>query len=304
MNRRVLVRVLVVALLAALAGCSAAGSLSMEPVDSDEELASLASVEPDDVGYPSDNPEPIVVGAIENTTATVNATEPPVDIGTPVSYGESYYTLSRQQTGERTEQEFVLELENATSITGPTVQFEELPEIDKRAIRVMVDQIRSQDGDEENPDTFYPWEELNQSVLAGPQQYDGVVYQGETYALGVAERRSVTVYRYEYTATEIAASASEYADLLRQEASFELDSLSGDQSDIVDEAANGTYNADSTDDNAFDTLVDQFLAHEAVKDERDRAKWLVEHDGQLYLATLSFSQFAEEDDVETLSIGE
>jgi len=76
--------------------------------------------------------------------------------------------------------------------------------------------------------------------------------------------------------------------------SAQLDSLSGDEQDIVDEAADGTFYADSSDNDAFDSLVDRFLAHEATETDDSQGKWLVRYDGQLYVADLEYRQYADD----------
>lgn len=299
MQRQMLYALVGLAVLASLAGCSAAGSLSMDPVDDDEELAELTSRSPEETGYPDEEARAIVERALENGTATANGTEPPVSEGLPVAAGGSYYDLGWEIVDSHTEYDvgFMMDI-NATDVSGETIPVEELPEPDRRAVQELIDEMETRqpeprEGFEVETGARYTDAAVRESVLVESQTYNGVVSEGETYRIRV-ESRSVTVNTYEYSATTVAANTSAYAAQLRQSYDFTLNSLSGDERDIVDEAANGTYYADSTDDDAFDSLVDRFIAHDALERDRD-GKWLVRYDGQLYVATMDYSQFVEDE---------
>lgn len=309
MNRQVLGRVLVVALLAAFAGCSAAGSLSMEPVESDEQLGEMASTPPEQAGYPEEDVRRTVHEAVENGTATVNGTEPPIDDGVVISYDGGYYDLSQTVVDSHTKREVVVEIDvNATEVSGSTIQFDDLPAQDRQVVQELLDRTqredhRLEDGYDIGTVEIYGERDVEESVLAGGQEYDAVVHEGTAYPVNVKRSSAVTVNSYEYTATELAGSTEAYADLLRETAVVSLDSLPDDQADIVEEAANGSYYAEDTDDDAFDALVDRFLEQTAVERTEYDAAWLVEYEGQLYVAELEYDRFVEGDpELETISL--
>jgi hypothetical protein len=309
MNRRVLARVLVVALLAMLAGCSATGSLSMEPIESDEQLVDIATTTPANAGHGTETVEKTIEQAIANETATINGTEPPIGDGVVISSDSGYYALSQTITETQTKHEVVVVIDvNATTVSGETITFDALSSQDRKTVAGLLERTETENHELEDGYDIgiverYGKSDIDESVFVTSQEYDAVVHDGETYPIMVKRTTEITVHSYEYTATEIAATTEAYADILRETALFSLNSLPENQIDILDEAANGSYYADDTDDDAFDALVDRFLEQTAVKRTEYDAAWLVEYDGQRYIAELEYDRFVEGDpEVDTVSL--
>lgn len=299
MHRKRLYALLALGILATLAGCSAEGSLSMEPVEDDERLAELASRSAGDI-YHEDG-QSVVRGAIDNETATANGTDPPIGTGLPFSVDGSYYNLDWEIVESDTEWRVGIGIDiNATNVSGETISVAELPERDRQVVTRLLNEMEREQpepepGFEFGIGTRYTDAERSESVLLDPQEYDGVVYEGEVYPISVEEPRQITVNTYEYSATKVADDTEEYATHLREAYGFTLDSVSDGEQSILDEAANGSYYAENEDDEAFESLVDRFLEHNAVVRDEGSGKWLVRYNGTLYLARVDYSQFVDDD---------
>lgn len=297
MRARTVLAVALLAGLAGLAGCSAAGSLSMTPVDGSE-LADEASRElPSD---PDAGPDRAVVrDAIRNGSATANGTDPSVDRGLPYVYDGGYYDLTREVVGEQPGYETAIEVDlNATEVDGETIDYRDLPAVDRERLGPLLeaDLEPREPGYDVGLRAVYSTGEAESSVLVPDQVYEGIVYEGETYGMGVDEPENVTLQTYRYESTVVAESAAAYAEQLRDRYEFELSGLSDGEREVVSEAAGGSYYADSDDDEAFASLVDRFRARGAVSEDReyDRGNWLVRYEGQRYWAQLEYSAFADD----------
>lgn len=297
--RRHVLAVALLAVLALLAGCSAAGSLELHPVD-DASLAERASRDvPDDgiAGPDSErSPGAVVRSAVENGSTTVTGLSPPVTRGLPFAYRGAYYALSHAAVSEQSATVVGVAVDyNASNATGTAVPYSDLPEPDREALGAL---LPPRDGHRE-PGTdvgvgaTYTEAELNQSVLAPAQEYDAVLYEGERYPVTVEDPREATVTTYRYTATRVAPNASAYAAHLREAYAFTLEGLPDAQQSVVEAATKGTYYADSTDDDAFVAVVDRFRAHDAVAADGESGTWVVRYRGTLYVAELRYGAFDE-----------
>lgn len=297
MQRRHLLAAVLLVAMALLAGCSSAGSLDMRPVN-DTVLADQASRRPGPA-EPGEPPRwPVAADAIEDGTATVNDTHPPIDGGLPFRDEGRYYTLSREVVATHTETRVAVAIDyNATNTSGDAIAYSELPPVDRALLDAVIppaEDTRVTDGPDMGVGARYTAAELNASVLAPTQEYHIVTFQGTRYRVTLEDTRPITVHTYRYTATEIASSPAAYATYLREQYAFELADLPPAQADVIAEAIEeGGYYAESTDDTAFAAVVDRFRAHDAIAEDSGTGTWLVRYRGQLYLVDLRYGAFID-----------
>lgn len=297
-TRRTLRALCVFALLLPVAGCSAAGSLDMTAVDDAGLAAEASRTLPE-----SDDPEAVdrrklVRDAVENGSATANATSPPVDPdGLPYAVDGAYHRLSVEPVGTHTEWRVSAKVDYNGSADGPAVAYADLPPAD----RALLDELlppetdRATDGYDRGTSARYTDAELNASVLHSGE-YAAVRYGGERYPVAT-ESRTVTVTTYRYAATEVAPNAAAYAESLRGTYLFTLPAgdLSSAEREVVAEGVNDTYYADSDDDDAFRSVMERFRAHEAVRSDEFAGSWVVRYDGTTYWADLRYEGFDVDD---------
>jgi hypothetical protein len=295
MDRRKLLGAGLLALLALTAGCSADGSLSMRPVD-EGELAAQASAE-----LPEDRVGDRAVAreAIVNGTATVVDERPPVDEQFPFRHRGKFYAVNYTESGTEPGWDVNVRIDyNASDIEGEVVAYEDLPEIDQRALASLVEHSdrfdeQLQPGYDFGAGETYDTEEANASALVGGQQYDALSYDGETYPISVTvEETTLTVYRYE--ATVVANSSGTYARQLRERHEFELTNLSDAERGVVDDALNDTTYMESADNEGFASLVDRFRAQRSVSETEYRGSYVVRYEGQLYWAEMSYGSYVDD----------
>ena len=298
-TRRALRTLCVLALLLPVAGCSAAGSLDMTAVN-DTRLASEASralPEADDAGA-VDRRE-LVVGAVTNGSATANGTSPPVGTdGLPYAVDGAYYDLSAEPVGNHTAWAVDAKVDYNGSTTGPVVDYGDLPPADRALVDTLLPPRtdRRVPGYEFGAGARYTAAEAAASALRSGE-YTAVRYEGKSYPVAVDSER-VTVTTYRYTAAEVAPSADAYAASLRESYLFTLPTadLSSAEREVLAGATEATYYAESTDDEAFRSVLGRFRSHEAVRSDEYAGSWVVRYDGTVYWADLRYDGFAGEED--------
>ncbi len=298
MDRRRLLGLLALAVLASIAGCSAAGSLSMEPVD-DAELADEASRAGSDLDpAPRDgerSPRDIATTAITNGTTDVIADRPPLDADLPVEFEGAYYALSHRVVDTQSAWRVTIAIDyNGTDPDGRAIDVAALPAPDREALAGVLPPRRPPrtDGPDFGVGAIYTPEELNESALAGGSEYDVVVFEGERYPIQVESPEAVTLQTYRYDATKVAPNASAYAAQLREAYAFDLGELPPDERAIVSEAvAEGSYYAESEDDSAFRSLSERIRSHEAITRGETSGTWLARYEGELYVLEMHFGRF-------------
>jgi hypothetical protein len=284
--------------LVALAGCSATGSLSMETANN-AEIAEAAS-RPAVVDSPAPDDRRVVREAIENRSGTATATEPPVQRGLPLAYEGSYYEIDWNATGTEPGTAFAVGVDlNGTAPADETVRFEELSERDRRLlgnllIAMSEREPRLNPGPEIAIPEEYTMSETNESVLLSGE-YSAVRYNGTVYPFVLEERREETLTRYRYTVDRVADSTSAYAQQLRDEHLFTLSGLSEGERSVMNEAIDGVYYAEDTDDESFRSIMDQFSAESAIEAGSYDGTWLVRYDGKVYTADLSYGGFDQDE---------
>ncbi|QLG29179.1 hypothetical protein HUG10_17310 [Halorarum halophilum] len=296
MHPRVPLLLLALALLVPLAGCSAAGSLDMTAVN-DVELAehasrSLPTTEDPEVA----ERRALVLGATRNGSATGNGTSPPVDPdGLPFAVGGAYYDLSAEAVGNHTETRVNIEVDYNGTVEGDAVAYEDLPPADRELVDAVLPP--RYDGRTEGYDmgasARYTDDEIAASVLL-EGDYDAIMFDGERYPVSVRDDGQVTVTEYRYTATEVASSASAYAADLRESKLFTLSGLSDAEREVVTGAVEETYYAESTDDEAFRSVLGRFWSQEAVRSDEYSGSWVVRYEGTVYWADVHYDGFDRE----------
>lgn len=296
MNPRVPLLLVALALLVGLAGCSAAGSIDMTPA-TDVELADHASR-----SLPAETPDTadrheLVRDAVADGSATANGTSPPVDPdGLPFAVDGAYYDLSVEGVGNHSETRVSVDIDYNGTTDGEAVAYEDLPPADRDLVDAVLPPRtdRRTDGYDAGAGARYSDDEVAASVLLDGE-YDAVRFRGERYPIRVHDGGPVVVAQYRYTATEVAPSASAYGADLRESKLFTLSGLSKSEREVVTEATDGIYYADSTDDEAFQSVLDRFRGHEAVESDEYAGSWVVRYEGTVYWANLRYDGFAEDE---------
>jgi len=297
MDRRTLLGFVLVAVLAATAGCSGEGSISMDPVN-DSSLAEQAS---DDLTTISPGQDRALVGdVIENGTGTAVDVRPPVDRQAPFASGGSFYDISYTEAG--TQQGYAVELlvdYNGSADGGEVVDYDDLSAVDRTAVEgvlAMPDppEERLEPGFDAGTTAVYTENQANASVLTTDQTYDAVRYEGETYPVGVQTTpETLTVYEYESTA--VAESPGEYASMVREQYEFELSGLSEAERNVLEDAVGDTNYIDESDNDGFDALVDRFRTHRAFEEDGNVGEYVVRYDGQVYWTEVNYGSYLDED---------
>jgi len=292
MTRRRALAAACLALLAVLAGCSAAGSLAMEPATDDAALADEASRSTTLPDEGPDHDRRLVRQAIENGTATERSRRPAVEPGLPFAHEGRYYNVSWTIADTEPGVSAEVAIDYNGTATGDVVAYETLSSRDREAIdRLLPPRTEGRtEGYDLGVGITYNETEQNRSVLLSGD-YDAVRYDGETYPIDAGDTQPVTVTVYRYTATVVANSSAEYASQLRSEYLFTLSGLTEGERAVVEEAINDTYYAEDTDDEAFRSVMETFRRHEAVQETEYEGLWLVRYDGDVYLADLSYDGF-------------
>ena len=297
MDRRKLLAFALVALLAATAGCSGEGSVSMDPVDNNS-LAEQASSDLDTLQPGQDRA--LVRDAIRNGTVTAVDDRPPVDQQQTFSYDGGFYDISYAETG--TQQGYAVELGvdyNASTVEGAVIDYADLAAVDQRAVDGLLDRPEPPEDVLEPGYDFgvvgtYTENQTDPSVLVADQEYDAVRYEGETYPVGVeATPETLTVYRY--NSTVVAETAAEYATSLREQYEFELSNLSENERGILENALNGTNYIEDSDNSGFDSLVDRFRTHQAVEETDDTGEYVVRYEGQVYWVEVNYGSYLDDE---------
>jgi hypothetical protein len=276
-----------------LAGCSAAGSLEMQPTTDDAELAEQLSRP---TTLPEDEPirhRQIARQAIENGSATVQSRSPLIEPGLPFAHQGQYYNISSTVVDHQPGTAVTLEIDyNGTTQTNATVAYSNLSVRDRALIDGVLPPKRERrtDGYDFGTSATYNETEQNQSVLL-TEEYDAIRYEGEIYPINIRDTRPVTINTYQYTASTVASSSTEYATQLRDEYLFTLSGLSEAERGVVEQAINDMYYADNDDDETFRAVMETFQQQTAIQKNEYQGTWLVRYNGEIYVAELSYEGF-------------
>ena len=288
MRRRTFLATAATALPIALAGCAhpTDGSLSMREMGDDAALAEQYAGETE--GLPPER-KALLDAAIAGEAPTREGTRPPYERDRPVEYEGAYYAIAYEIVDRRTETLYDVEIDyDPAESPSSVIEYRDLPEADRNALGELIPP------DEDVPDNegvdigrTYRYPEDAESVLLDGQ-YDGVRKDGETYRIAVEADREVTVNTYEYGAEQVAESATDLGQQLRDRYLFTLSGLSDAERNIVQQAIEGSYFPDGEVPDAFRTLADRFRAHDAVDSDEYGGDWLVRYDGTGYWVDLQY----------------
>jgi len=282
--------------LAALAGCSAAGELEMDRVDA-QGLADAAS-QPAERSDDDGSRRRVLPRAVENGSATVTGRSPPVDPELAIAHEDAYYDVSWSVVDREEGTSVGVAIDyNATNTSGPAVEYADLPAADRAVLDGLLPPRtdRRVSGPEMGAGGTYTDAEREASVLL--EDAPGtviVIHEGKRYRVTVEDPEPVTLKTYRYTATEVAASAEAYAERIENEYAFELSdaNLSDRQQSVIEEAVrNGSYRAESDDDEAFRSVIELFREHEPLTEGASTGTWVVRHEGELYVVDLQYGGF-------------
>jgi hypothetical protein len=288
--------------MAALAGCAdPAGSLRMDPVN-DTELADRASHPTDVSDLPADlaremSDREVARDVIENGSLTVTGQRPPIEAELPYRHRGEYYDLSYRRVGERAGVETDVEIDyNATDPGGPVVAFADLPATDRERLKPAFasDPRIHRPGPEVGTHVTYTDDAAaNSTVLSHAGGSVVVVYEGEEYALTVGETSEATINVYRYEATLRAESTEIYAEELKTEYAFTPSGLSEAEESVVTAALDGSYYAESTDDEGFAALVERFRDREGIRKDEYSGEFLVWYESRLYWVDMDYGTFVD-----------
>jgi hypothetical protein len=120
-----------------------------------------------------------------------------------------------------------------------------------------------------------------------------VVYEGEEYALTVGETSEATINVYRYEATLRAESTEIYAEELKTKYAFTPAGLSEAEESVVTAALDGSYYAESTDDEGFAALVERFRDREGIRKDEYSGEFLVWYESRLYWVDMDYGTFVD-----------
>jgi hypothetical protein len=275
-----------------LAGCAHPNAVLVMSSVTDDEIATRASrgVEDD----PEDRR--IVAGAVENGTANVSDSSPPLDTDQPVEFEGRYYELTATETARRETTRYFVTVEYTAGTATPgdrTIAYDDLPAVDREAL----EEVFPPPEDADDRAVGVRWDgtdaDREASVLVPESEYDAIAYEGDSYPVET-EQRSGTESDYRYEAREIAAGPDEFATALKERYLFTLSGLPEAERDLVAEAIDGGYYEGSAND-AFTSLARRFRAHEGIETHESGGDYLVRYDGTVYWADLQHSPSALEE---------
>ncbi|WP_135665314.1 hypothetical protein [Halorhabdus rudnickae] len=288
MKRRPALLTALVLLIVGLSGCSAAGSLSMEPAPNATAIAEHASIDVTDL---DDESRRLAVGAVDGAGPTVTDDHPPFRPDRPVAVDGTYYTVTWSAVDSREVPLFVLTLEkNPTNTTGESIAYTDLPAVDRRALPAPDSRLITNDGDI-GTQAVYNESEQAASVLVSEPRYELVEFEDRTIRITVDGPTPKTIYTYRYDASPVANSSEDFASRLEADYLFTLSNLTSDERSIVTEAIGDTHYVDDETD-AWTRLVRRFEAEDPVyavdadDPEYVDGEYLVRYDGTVYWADI------------------
>lgn len=284
MRRRQLIAGCVLATVGSLAGCitEPTAELSLDPVD-DQELIGYATRAADR----GETVRQLVSTVIESGTATATATDPPLDTDWPVEHQGAYYRMQADQqvVGERTDVGVSVH-QAADDYDGTVIGFDALPAVDRAVLDAMVPPPAPDEGPNVARGS-YDDEERDQSVLVPEPEYGAIEREGRVYPIELDEVEVRELYEFTYEADQVAEDDPTFLAWVRSTYRFVLSDLSAAERDVVEEAIDGTYLANDSDE-AFESLAEWLYAHVGFGVDDQRGEWFLEYEGTEYWATLQY----------------
>ncbi|NHN61211.1 MULTISPECIES: hypothetical protein [Halorussus] len=295
---------LAIAVAGGCTGCARApaASLHMEQI-TDAGIAEKVTYRLDE--GPSERNR-LVADAVENDSATVGDTDPPLPANRSVVYDDAVYRLSREvvASAPATAFSFTLDPVDESVSESETVRFEDLPAVDREkfAARGWADggflgvgsSLRYREG------------EISESALVPEPEHSVIVWNAETrgrFEVDGSRETSLKTYRYE--AEQVNPSAEAYGATIRERYAFELSGLSSEERDVVSQAIEdeGGYYVPGGEKppDAVWNLGERFRSQEEVRyawedDEDDSPSgrvdgtYVVRYDGEVYWTRIRVSR--------------
>lgn len=282
-----------------LAGCSSPGSLQMEEVETNETLVDETTRNASEILERPDPARGLLAALIEDGTArTTTDAGPPIENSQHFLHDGSYYRVNRTVTGTGVETRYGVEVDyNATDPSGERIQYEDLPDVDRRSLDRLLPPPETPPRLVDGPDigmgiTFNDSEQERSVILNTDNMV--VIYDGDAYPVFTDEDGDVEVETYRYTFNQVASNDSTYALYFEQEYAFPLTDLGHSDRDVVETAIeDGSYNANGDGDDAFRGVVERFQQERAITADTTTGEWLVKYNDTLYWADLRYSGFED-----------
>lgn len=240
-----------------------------ERVDSEEPAPSLRRV-------------PLMEAAIGGTV-TVHGSEPPLPANRLVVFNDTVYKVSWEQTTSNVLNSYRMRLYPADDASGSSIDFEELPEPDRKVLEVRWNGAGKQqytDPSAASPAVVYEEDAVNDSVLVPSPEYDSIVRNGTKKEIVVTNEQ---IHAYTYTASERHTSLDAYGQHLWENYGFELADLSDEEQNIIEGATGSELYKATADNEAFDSVSKRLFEHDpAVRPDSADGEWPCRWDGQLY----------------------
>lgn len=280
--------------LAALAGCSAPGSITLSPAD-DARIGETYS-QPVNPGTEHGGiiTEVVETGAANDTAASIRALDPGDEL---YRYDGAYYRVSRTVVDEEEAYfiEFAVDYNPSDAADPDAVRFSTLTPADRRVLDELFPPPtdRRQEGYDVGNVGVYTPDELTNSTLVerNDTSEQVVIVDGERYQVRAQRGKQTTRKTYRYTAEEVFATDEAYADHLRAKHRFTLSSMPAEERKLLRQAADGGYTADGEDDTTFQSVVERFREQDAIRRTEFSGEWLVRWQGQTYLVEIRFGDY-------------
>ena len=295
MRRRTFLATAATAVALPLAGCAhpSDGSLSMGELTSDSAIAERYAGETE--GLPPER-KALIDAAVAGDAPTREGRYPPYDQDRPIEHEGAYYRITHEVVDSRTETRYTVDVDYDPETTPSSViAYEDLPEADKRALGELIPP------EEDHPDNdgfdigrSHRYEDVSESVLASDPAYEGISHEGSTYRVRVADDGEVTIETYEYSAEQVAESATDLGAQLREQHLFSLSGLSEAEREIVAEAIDGSYFPEGGEvPDAFRSLADRFRNRAGIDTNEHGGTWLARYEGTIYWTDLRYPPEAD-----------
>lgn len=295
LRRRAMLGALGTGIAAALAGCGGQSPKLRLRSTSAADLPDRASRSVD----PDTSTERLqqLVWTLEQGAVAVNVrgSEPPLrraepvadePVEKPVAFRGDYYAISMTGSVPKSFREVGVQIEPAPDVTedgAGTIEYAELPAPDREAIDRALP-LPEEEGFGASIVALYDEDETATSVLVPDQEYDTVRRGSDRYSVrATTQARQVQGHTYRYATETVATTEAAFVDWLRSAYRWEMAGLPDSEREIVQEATEeGGYSG--SDDEAFRSLASEFFGRPALERDGETGEWLVQFDGEEYLA--------------------
>jgi hypothetical protein len=272
-----------------LTGCADPRAVLILDEATDDKIADTA----EEIQPRSDEAE-VIGDAVEDGNETYVGTGrvPPMEFSSPLLYDGTYYDAEMSSEVVSEDTEYILRVKYSGEKTAENeTEYGALPEPDRDALSELLPPEETE-GFEDGTGRLYTEDERNASVLVGEGTHT-VVVEGVRYTVETERGEAVPNREYTYRFEEVADSRDGYVSWVRDEFKFTLGDLSEDERAVVEEAIDDGYYEGSVED-PFTSLVERFRENRAVRSDEWGGDWLVEYDGDVYLAELRHPPSATE----------